>query len=71
MLFFLLILLVKCIDIINMDQEIIKKFKPFLWSYDISKVDLNKNKERIITNVLNLGTKEATDLIFYLYKKMI
>jgi len=35
--------------------------RPFLWSYDISTLDLEKDKKRIITNVLNHGTKEATD----------
>ncbi len=52
-----------------MKKDIIEKFKPFLWSYDIQKIDLNHDKERIITNVLNLGTKEATDLLFEVYNK--
>ncbi|MCX6712843.1 MAG: hypothetical protein NTY66_01395 [Candidatus Vogelbacteria bacterium] len=34
--------------------------KPFLWSYDVENLD-EKDKKRVITNVLNLGTKEATD----------
>jgi len=51
------------------NAEILEKFKPFLWSYDIGKIDLEKNKDRIITNVLNLGTKEATDLLFKYYKR--
>jgi hypothetical protein len=52
-----------------MKQEILTKFKPFLWSYDISKMDLERDKNRIITNVLNLGTEQATDLLFEIYKK--
>ena len=32
-------------------------------------MDIQKNKERIITNVLNFGTKEATDLLFKIYNK--
>jgi hypothetical protein len=40
---------------------------PFLWSYDVSKLDLSRNKKRIITNVLNLGTSEATDWLFKTY----
>ncbi len=52
-----------------MKQEILEKFKPFLWSYDIGKIDLFRDKERIITNVLNLGTKEATDELFEIYDK--
>jgi hypothetical protein len=38
-----------------------KYVRPFLWSYDIKKIDKEKNKKRIITNVLNLGTQKATD----------
>lgn len=48
-------------------QEILAVFKPFLWSYDISRIDLKKDKKRIITNVLNIGTKEALDLLFKFY----
>lgn len=40
---------------------------PFLWSYDISQLDLTRNKKRIITNVLNLGTFEATEWLFRTY----
>lgn len=48
----------------------IPKFvQPFLWSYDISAMDLDRDKRRIITNVLNLGTKEATDWLFEVYTK--
>ena len=43
--------------------------KPFFWSYDTSKIDLQKDKKRIITNVLNYGTKEATDWLFSVYNK--
>lgn len=32
-----------------------------LWSYDINRMDLERDKVRIITNVLNYGTKSATD----------
>ena len=48
-------------------QEILGKFKPFLWSYDVVAMDLARDKERIITNVLNYGTKEATDLLRMVY----
>lgn len=53
----------------NKNKKILTVFKPFLWSYDIEKIDLEKNKKRIITNVLNLGTKEATDLLFEIYDR--
>jgi hypothetical protein len=32
---------------------------PFLWSYETGKMDKEKDKKRIITNVLNVGSKEA------------
>ncbi|MEK9175080.1 MAG: hypothetical protein AAB795_00645 [Patescibacteria group bacterium] len=32
-----------------------ENFKPLLWSYDISKIDLEKDKNRIIVNVINYG----------------
>lgn len=42
---------------------------PFLWSYDVEKLDLTLNKRRIITNVLNFGTAEASDWLFGVYDK--
>jgi len=44
---------------VHIPQEV----RPFLWSYDVSDLDLEKHKERIITNVLNYGTREATDWV--------
>jgi len=38
--------------------------KPFLWSYNVEELDGVEDKKRIITNVLNLGTKKATDWLF-------
>ena len=43
--------------------------RPYLWSYDISKLDGEIDKKRIITNVLNYGTKEATDWLFSTFEK--
>jgi hypothetical protein len=43
--------------------------RPFLWSYNVDKLDLSTNKRRIITNVLNLGSKEATDWLFKTFSK--
>jgi hypothetical protein len=40
---------------------------PFLWSYDVAKMDINKDKTVIITNVLNLGTRQATDWLCHVY----
>ena len=48
----------------------IPKFvQPFLWSYDTNSLDLTRDKRRIITNVLNLGTSQATDWLFEVYTK--
>ena len=48
----------------------IPKFvQPFLWSYDVNTLDLTRDKRRVITQVLNLGTKEATDWLFKAYTK--
>ena len=47
--------------------QILEKFKPFLWFFNLAKMDLEKNKKRIITNILNFGSKEATDLLFEVY----
>ena len=43
--------------------------KPFLWSNDLEKIDLRHDKTRIILNVLNLGTKGATDWLLGFYPK--
>lgn len=43
--------------------------KPFLWSYDTDVLDISRDKVRIITNVLNLGTREATNWLFDTYSK--
>ncbi len=46
-----------------------KYVRPFLWSYNIDKLDLQRDKKRIITNILNLGTTKATDWLFKVYSK--
>ncbi|MFA5249680.1 MAG: hypothetical protein WC397_04075 [Candidatus Paceibacterota bacterium] len=43
--------------------------QPFLWSNDLEKVDLQRDKKRIILNILNIGTKEATDWLFNFYPR--
>ncbi len=52
-----------------MKIDIPKLVHPFLWSYDISKLDMERDKKRIITNVLNAGTTQATDWLFSVFKK--
>jgi hypothetical protein len=42
-----------------------------LWSYDISALDIERDKNLIITNVLNYGTKEATSWLFSHYSSSI
>lgn len=46
-----------------------KIVQPFLWSYDTNNLDVSRDKKRIITNVLNLGTSQATDWLFDTYTK--
>jgi len=51
-------------------QEKIPDFiRPFLWSYDVSKMNTKDNKERIVLNVLNYGSRGATDWLFSVYDK--
>ena len=52
-----------------MKSDIPSYVRPFLWSYDVSKLDTEKDKKRIITNVLNHGTKEATAWLFSRFSK--
>lgn len=42
---------------------------PYLWFSDIKYLDASKDYQRIILNVLNIGSKEATDWLFGFYKK--
>lgn len=44
-----------------------KYVKSVLWSYDTDKIDLVKHRRLIISQVLNFGTKEATDWLFRVY----
>lgn len=38
-----------------------------LWSYDIKKLNPDKDKKIIITSVLNLGSSKATSWLFHKY----
>ena len=40
-----------------------------LWSYDTEHMDLELHAERIITNVLNIGTYEAVQWLFKVYPR--
>ena len=43
--------------------------RPFLWSYNTNKLDIKKDKKRIITNILNFGSEKATNWLFKKYSK--
>lgn len=43
--------------------------KAALWSYDTDQLDLARHQERIITNVLNLGTHDALLWLFKTYSR--
>lgn len=46
-----------------------KSFKPFLWSYKVEDLDLQKNKSIIIGSILNLGGRDAVKDMFKIYSK--
>jgi hypothetical protein len=48
-----------------------KIIRPFLWFNDLKRIDLEKDKNRIILNVLNIGTKKATDWLFNFYGRSV
>jgi len=48
-----------------------KVIQPFLWFNDLKKIDLEKDKNRVILNVLNFGTKKATDWLFSFYSRSV
>lgn len=43
--------------------------KPYFWSYDTKYLDLKKHKKLIISQLLNFGSKQATDWLFSTYSK--
>ncbi|MCC6540587.1 MAG: hypothetical protein IT225_00045 [Flavobacteriales bacterium] len=43
--------------------------KAALWSFDTDRIDLEKHSDRIITNVLNLGTHAALVWLFSTYPR--
>jgi hypothetical protein len=51
------------------NNSIPQSVKVTLWSYDTDKVDIISDKKLIISQVLNYGTKEATDWLFQTYSK--
>ena len=49
-------------------EKLPKSVQNTLWSYDLDKIDLNAHKKLIISQVLNFGTKDATDWLFHTYQ---
>lgn len=41
--------------------------KAVLWSYDLAKIDLEKHKKLLISQVLNFGSLEAVNWLFSTY----
>lgn len=44
--------------------------KPYFWSYNTDELDIVAHKDRIITNILNFGNKEAVTWLFSVYSKV-
>ncbi len=53
----------------KLNKKIPQKWQWLLWSYDIKSLDFKKDKEYIITQVLNYGTWEDLKLLFKLYSE--
>lgn len=49
------------------DKKIPSKMRWLFWSYDIKSLDLNKDKDYIITQVLNYGTWNDVRWLFRVY----
>lgn len=43
--------------------------QPFLWSYNLSQLDLKKHKNIIIKNILDLGNSQAIEWLKQQYNK--
>lgn len=50
-------------------EKIPNSVKAVLWSYDLNEIDFVKHKKLIITQVLNYGSRDATDWLFKTYSK--
>lgn len=44
-----------------MEQQIPQFIAPYLWSYNLSKIDVQKHKNIIIKNILNYGDTASTN----------
>lgn len=52
-----------------MAAELPPSVKAALWSFDTDRIDVQAHQERIITNVLNVGTHEALLWLFSTYPR--
>ncbi len=52
-----------------MNNKIPEFLQPFLWSYDLSKLDLEIHKNIIIKNILDFGDKKSTDWLMENYSR--
>jgi hypothetical protein len=59
----------KTIKTQNKKRPIPAIFKPYLWSYDIKKMDLDTNRETLIENVVELGGMKVSNKLFDLYPR--
>jgi hypothetical protein len=39
-----------------MNSKLPLSFKPYFWSYDFSKIDMNKNKKTVVSQIANYGS---------------
>jgi len=53
----------------NSIKTLPKFVEPYLWFNDLAKINPQKDKQRIILNVLNLGSKKATDWLLDFYPR--
>ncbi len=52
------------------NKNMLPKFiQVYLWPSNLQQLDLQLHKHRIILNVLNFGTKQATDWLFNFYSQ--
>ena len=53
-----------------MNKNKIPQFiKPYLWSYDINKIDIEKDKKLLVSAVLNWGDERSIKWLFKCYGK--
>lgn len=50
-------------------KRVPKQFQRALWSYNINKMDLVKDKKEIISQVLNHGSWEDLKILYKIYKE--